>query len=211
MHFSLASTLGLAGLVAQAAGHGLVQKPATRAPGDATAAACGKTMATFYKADNTSYPEALLRANPSGLKDGYDAKKCNLYLCRGYQFADNAANVQKYKPGDVVDLEVWIRIAHEGHANVSIVDTASNAVIGAPLLSWAKGYAASTKPPVDQTKFSVKVPELGGKCTEAGACVVQWYWFGQGQTYESCIDFTVPAPAHAHGRRDNVRGRRVWQ
>ncbi len=167
MHFPL-SLLGLAALVS---GHGLIQKPATRQPGAATQAACGTTMATFYRADNTSYPEALLRANPRGLTDGYDAAKCNLWLCKGYQFADNKDKVQTYKAGDVVDLEVWIRIAHRGYANVSVVDTGKNEVIGSPLKVWASDYAASTNPPVDQTKFSVKIPELGSRCTEAGVCV----------------------------------------
>jgi hypothetical protein len=171
MQFTIASLLTLAGLAAQASAHGLVQKPATRTPGAATEAACGKTMADFYRADNTSYPEALLRANPGGLKNGYDAKKCNLWLCKGYQFADNAANVQSYKAGQVVDLQVWIRIPHKGYANVSVVDTASNSVIGTPLKSWPDNYAASPNPPADQTMFSVTIPELGGKCTEAGACV----------------------------------------
>ncbi|KAK3935148.1 hypothetical protein QBC46DRAFT_413294 [Diplogelasinospora grovesii] len=190
-------------LAMQASAHGLVLKPATREPGDATAAVCGKTMVNFYKADNTSYPEALLRANPKGLTDGYDAKKCNLWMCRGYQFADNKANVQKYKPGDVIDMEVYIRIPHKGYANVSVVDTTTNTVIGAPLIAWPDNYAATNHPPANQTKFSVKVPELGGKCTEAGICVIQWYWLGAGQTYESCVDFTVPAASSA------VRGR-AW-
>ncbi len=231
MHFSLVSLLSLAGLVAQASAHGLVKKPVTREPGQATEAACGKIMADFYRADNTSYPEALLRANPGGLKAPYDPKKCNLWLCKGYQFADNAANVQSYKAGQVLDLEVWIRIAHKGFANVSVVDTASNSVIGTPLISWPDNYAASTSPPANQTKFSITVPELGDKCTVAGACVstvfqatacspfvrlvetnargrlqvIQWYWLGQGQTYESCIDFTVAAAAD-HGHMHRMRG-----
>ena len=168
MKLTLASLLGVAALVSS---HGLVQKPATRQPGAATGTACGKTMQNFYQIDNTSYPEALLRANPGGLKDGYDAKKCNLWLCKGYQFADNSAHVQAYKPGDVIDMEVWIRIPHKGYANVSVVDTASNAVVGSPLLVWKDNYAATANPPKDQTKFSITVPELGGKCTTAGACV----------------------------------------
>ncbi|KAK0625832.1 hypothetical protein B0T14DRAFT_561795 [Immersiella caudata] len=203
----LLSFLSLAGL---AASHGLVTAPATRAPGAATAAACGQTLVTFYRADNTSYPEALLRANPNGLRDGYNAAKCNLWLCKGFQFDDNKDNVKSYKAGDVVDMEVRIRIAHRGHANVSVVDMGTNKVIGAPLKVWASDYAASTSPPVDQVKFSVKVPELAGRCTKAGECVIQWYWFGQGQTYESCIDFTVPAAAAAdpgHGHRRAVAGR----
>lgn len=171
MHFSLTAKLGLVGLAAQASAHGLVRTPATRQPGSATEAACGRTMVQFYTADGTSYPEALLRANPQGLADGFDAEQCNLWLCKGYQFDDNTANVQSYKPGDVVDMDVFIRIPHRGHANVSIVDTASNTVIGTPLKAWPDNYAASFNPPADQTKFSITMPELEGKCTEPGACV----------------------------------------
>ena len=222
MHSGLLSLLGLAGLAAQASAHGLVTKPVTRSPGQVTEEACGKIMAEFYRADNTSYPEALLRANPDGLPAPYDPENCNLWLCKGFQFDDNVANVQNYTVGQVIDMEVWIRIPHEGYANVSVVDTASNSVIGTPLLAWPDSYAGSVNPPEDQVKFSVEVPDLGDKCTKAGACVssenfvhflsfriwlgqvgliplllqvIQWYWFGQGQTYESCIDFTVSNPA----------------
>ncbi|KAK4118533.1 hypothetical protein N657DRAFT_667147 [Parathielavia appendiculata] len=211
MHLKFASLLSLAGLVPQVSAHGLVRKPATRAPGPAMEAACGRIATQFYQADNTSYPEALLRANPGGLKAPYDPGKCNLWLCKGYQFADNAANVQSYQAGQVVDLEVWIRIPHKGYANVSVVDTTSNSIIGTPLTSWPDNYAASTNPPADQTNFSIKIPELGDKCTRAGACVIQWYWFGQRQTYESCIDFTVatsaaePGYSHEHKIRGQMR------
>lgn len=164
MHFStVSSALGLASLVSA---HGVVLKPASRKPGDATTEACGRAMVNFYKQDETSYPEAFLRSNPLP-----DRNKCNLFLCKGYQFADNAANVQSYKPGDSVEYEVYIRIPHSGYANVSIVDTTTNKVLGSPLVSWASGYAASSKPPADQTKFSVKIPELGAQCTTAGVCV----------------------------------------
>lgn len=186
-------TLPVLSLAALASGHGLVTKPATRGPGDATAAVCGKKMVDFYKADNTSYPEALLRANGGKYTDpNYAPAKCNLWLCKGYQFGDNAANVQSYTPGQVVDMEVFIRIPHTGYANVSVVDVVGNKIVAGPLKNWASGYAASVNPPKDQTKFSVTIPELAGKCTNAGECAIQWYWFGQGQTYESCIDFTVP-------------------
>ena len=171
MHFSRVSLLSLAGLVTQASAHGLVREPATRAPGEAAEAACGNIMTEFYQADLTSYPESLFRANPGGLGPSYDPKKCNLWLCKGYQFADNAANVQSYTAGQVIDLDVWIRIPHSGHANVSVVDTASNSVIGEPLIAWPNNYAASANPPADQTNFSIEIPELGDKCTEAGACV----------------------------------------
>jgi hypothetical protein len=171
MLFSIATLAGMAALAAQVHGHAVVTKPAVREPSDATAAACGKLMVQFYKADNTSYPEALLRANPKGLTDGYDAKKCNLWLCKGFQFGDNSAHVYTYKPGDVVDMEVYLRIPHKGYANVSVVDTTTNTVIGSPLLSWPDNYFGTMNPPKNQTKFSVTVPDLGSKCTVPGVCV----------------------------------------
>ena len=120
--------------------------------------------------DNTSYPEALKRAN--GLADPkYDAAKCNLYLCKGFQFEDNKAGVQSYTAGQTIDMEVYIRIPHKGYANVSVVDLHTNSVIGAPLKTWADNYAASMNNPKDQTTFSVKLPELAGKCTKPGDCV----------------------------------------
>jgi hypothetical protein len=172
MHFSTATIISLATFVADVCAHGVVNKPATRKPGAATQAACGKGLVDFYNKDNTTYPEALLRAN--GLDSGYNAQKCNIWLCKGFQFDDNTANVMKYKPGDVINMEVWIRIPHKGYANVSVVDMAANKPIGGPLLKWADGYADGAvfpNLPKDQTTFSVKVPELGGQCTKPGACV----------------------------------------
>ncbi|KAK4462869.1 hypothetical protein QBC42DRAFT_325811 [Cladorrhinum samala] len=215
MHLSTFLPAVLGALVSVTSAHGVVRKPAyTRQPGAATAAACGQNLVTFYKQDETSYPEAFLRSYPRPT----DAQKCNLWLCKGYQFADNAANVQSYKAGDVIDLEVFIRIPHKGYANVSVVDTTTNKVVGTPLISWADNYAASLNPPANQVKFSVKVPTgLEEKCATAGTCVLQWHWFGQGQTYQSCIDFTVPAAAaapvvdagHEHARR-GIRGQTYY-
>jgi hypothetical protein len=83
--------LTLLALAFTALAHSLVQSLITRSPGAATAAVCGNTMVAFYKTDNTLYPEALMRASSSGLKNGYDPSKCNLYPSKGFQFADNAA------------------------------------------------------------------------------------------------------------------------
>lgn len=113
------SILSLVAVLSGVTAHGLVQSPATRQPGNVTAAACGKTMVDFYKADGTSYPEALFRANPGGLK-GFDPQRCNLYLCKGYQFGDNTASVQAYAAGQEVDYKVWIRIPHAGVSNLFV-------------------------------------------------------------------------------------------
>ena len=43
-------------------------------------------------------------------------------------------------------------------------------------------------------EFSVTIPEdLPSTCTVAGACAIQWYWYGASQTYENCVDFVIPA------------------
>jgi hypothetical protein len=158
-------------LAALAYGHGLIESPKARAPGDATSAVCGAKLVQFYKQDPTSYPEAYKRT--TNWQEGV-TPQCNMYLCRGYEFADNKANVFNYKTGDKVDIKVTIRIPHVGNANVSVVDTKANAVIGEPLKVWASGYADGAKYPnlpADQLAFSVTIPELGAKCTTPGACV----------------------------------------
>ncbi|CAL3968929.1 unnamed protein product [Diplocarpon coronariae] len=81
--------------------------------------------------------------------------------------------------------------------NVSIIKTSTNTAIGAPLISF-KSYANEKLDtlPANNTNFNVTVPsDLGSECSVAGACVMQWFWFGTGakQTYESCVDFVVPA------------------
>ncbi|KAL2201932.1 hypothetical protein CC79DRAFT_1315579 [Sarocladium strictum] len=190
---SVATLLGGPALVAA---HGLITSPETRTPGAATASICSQLMVDHYVADNTSYPEFLLRQHPKEelIADGYQPELCNFWLCKGFQFEDNVSQVKEYVPGDVIDMEAFIRIPHLGYANVSVVDTASNTIVGEPLLEWAEYADGALFPdlPANQTSFSVTVPELDNKCTTAGECVIQWYWLGQGQTYESCIDFTVP-------------------
>ncbi|KAF2791601.1 hypothetical protein K505DRAFT_248564 [Melanomma pulvis-pyrius CBS 109.77] len=201
MHFTVAALLAL---VPSVLGHGLIQSPPSRPVGSAIVANCGNGVVTQIKQDNTSHVEGLPEA---AAKDkAYQAAKCNLWLCKGLQFADNpAANVQSWTAGQVVPLKVWVRIPHEGSANVSIVDTKSNTVVGDMLKVWAKGYAPGSREsdvPADQKEFSVTIPTgLETKCAVAGDCVLQWWWYGTGakQTYESCVDFTIKAkPAVKH-------------
>lgn len=103
--------------------------------------------------------------------------------------------MQQLAVGDVVDFKAIIPIPHVGPMNVSIVDTATNTVIGDPLISFDV-YAdeALDVLPANNTAFSVKVPKVaGGACQVAGECVLQWFWFGENalQTYESCVDFVL--------------------
>jgi hypothetical protein len=211
MHFS---TAALFALIPAVLGHGLIQTPPSRPVGDAINANCGAGVVTQIKQDNTSHVEGLPEA---AAKDkAYNAALCNLWLCKGLQFADNpVANHQKWKAGDVIPLKVWLRIPHEGSANVSIVDTKKNVIIGDMLKVWSKGYAPGRSEkdvPLDQKEFSVTIPTgLEDKCATAGDCVsielitnfadkmltkyqvLQWWWYGTGakQTYESCVDFSI--------------------
>ncbi|KAF2019861.1 hypothetical protein BU24DRAFT_341883 [Aaosphaeria arxii CBS 175.79] len=196
MHFS---AVAIVALIPAVLGHGLIQSPPSRPTGATLTANCGSGVASQINSDNTSYVEAL---PPAAAKDkNYKPALCNLWLCKGLQFADNAANVQKWTAGQEVPIKVWLRIPHEGSANVSIVDTKTNTIVGDMLKVWSKGYApgrTEKDAPLDQKEFSIKVPTgLEEKCANAGDCVLQWWWFGTGakQTYESCVDFQVVKPA----------------
>lgn len=85
--------------------------------------------------------------------------------------------------------------------NVSIIDTATNKAIGAPLISFAS-YADENLAtlPANNTNFSFRMPTslAEGMCAQAGQCTMQWFWVGTQamQTYESCVDF-VMAPGGA--------------
>ncbi|KAI5863048.1 hypothetical protein GGS23DRAFT_50364 [Durotheca rogersii] len=194
----LSQLLPLAALAATASAHGLISSPTPRRPGDASVAACGRSVVNDITRDQTSHVEGLPEL--AAADAGYRADACNLWLCRGLQFGDNAANVQTYAPGQSVNVRVTLTIPHVGAANVSIVDTRSDTLVGpAPLLVWPSGYADerqfyARQTPANQTNFNVTIPQdLGGKCAVPGECVIQWWWYGTGarQTYESCIDFIV--------------------
>lgn len=118
-----------------------------------------------------------------------------LDLCRGAVFEDNADQVQTYTAGQVVAMTAILPIPHEGPMNVSIIDTATNTAIGAPLIEFAS-YADEKLAtlPANNTAFSVTMPQLAaGQCAQGGQCVMQWFWFGTNakQTYESCVDFVM--------------------
>ncbi|CZR68545.1 uncharacterized protein PAC_18444 [Phialocephala subalpina] len=193
MHFS---TLALSLLVAatEIAGHGLITKPVPRAPGAISLANCGPTVTNNIKGDETSHVEGLPEA---AINDkAFKAAECNLWLCRGLALEDSAkSSVVAYTPGQKVSMSVKITIKHHGTANVSVVNTKTNKIIGEPLLYWDK-YADErlTTMPANNTQFDFTIPTtLGSQCATAGDCVIQWWWYGTAakQTYESCIDFTV--------------------
>lgn len=195
------SILAAAGLISLANAHGYITTPKPRLPGTAMSSACGEQIYNNQKSDRAGNVQGELQIG-AGQED-YDEEACHIWLCKGYQFDDNKENVQQYSAGQTVDFVVDIIAPHTGVANVSVVDTSSNSVIGQPLKSWAKNYASTeTGITEDDTNFSITIPEnLDSKCSEAGACVLQWYWFAESidQTYESCVDFTVGGSGSGSG------------
>jgi len=177
-------------------GHGIVTGPKARAPGPAMAAVCGQQATNGMMSDQYGNIQQEVQ-NAQNSKD-FNAASCNFFLCKGFQLQDNMANVQTFSPGQTVPITAEIRAPHTGTCNVSVVDTTANAIIGQPLITFAD-YASTSHPiPANNTKFSITMPtDLGGKCTTAGDCVVQWWWDSPEakQTYESCIDFTMGGSA----------------
>ncbi|KUJ20828.1 uncharacterized protein LY89DRAFT_640681 [Mollisia scopiformis] len=158
-------------------------------------AACGASVAALVQADNTSHVEGMPEA--AAAEAGFNSTACNVFLCKGLQFADNTAQVQNFTAGQVVNMRASIPILHEGPMNVSVVNTKTNTAIGGPLISFVS-YADESLAalPANNTNFNVTIPTtLGSTCTVAGTCVLQWFWFGTAadQTYESCVDMVVAA------------------
>ncbi|KAI8623617.1 hypothetical protein F5Y19DRAFT_481532 [Xylariaceae sp. FL1651] len=104
---------------------------------------------------------------------------CNAYLCRGYQYEDNVDKVHALKAGDVLTSHIKLVAGHHpGYANVSVVDLASNVVIGDQLLYWANWPDSTSGPPRNDTDFNITIPgNLGSACDIGGKCAIQWYWW----------------------------------
>ncbi|PYH97948.1 hypothetical protein BO71DRAFT_395770 [Aspergillus ellipticus CBS 707.79] len=186
------SILALAGLVSLAQGHGFVTTPNPRLPGSAMEAACGQQVYDNQESNKYGNIQNMLQI-AEGQSD-YNAAECDIWLCKGYKFADNKDNVYSYKAGEVVDFVVDIMAPHTGTANVSVVQTSTDTVIGSPLIYWSVYASTATGVTKNETNFSVTIPDdLGDKCATAGDCVLQWWWNAASidQTYESCVDFTV--------------------
>ncbi|KAF9003087.1 hypothetical protein BDQ17DRAFT_1425601 [Cyathus striatus] len=180
----------LASTVAFVQAHGVVTTPTPRALGPAALAACGTGAYTTLES-NLYGP---IENSAKNVDSGYDADACHLFLCRGYQFSDNTDNVNNYPAGTVVDFHIDIEARHTGTANVSVVNLATQTLVGQPLFYWPV-YTNTSLSQSDwvknETDFSVTLPDLGTQCETAGSCAIQWWWFGfNGQTYESCVDFT---------------------
>ncbi|KAK3353224.1 hypothetical protein B0T25DRAFT_518336 [Lasiosphaeria hispida] len=170
--------------------HGNITSPPARLPGPAMLAACGQTAVNTVLGDGTIALEEVKASSAL----------CKVDLCRGAVFEDNINRVQLFTPGQVVVVTVALPIPHEGPANVSIVQTATNQIVGDMLLvfdTYADEKLAEL--PANNTAFGVTLPSgkageaVAAACPTAGSCVLQWWWLGTGakQTYESCVDFVL--------------------
>lgn len=189
-------------LVAAVSAHGNIVTPEPRQPGPAMVAACGQANVDAVIADPSMPLENFRNTPPTcELVPLVEDDHCpltrlgRLDLCRGATFEDNVARVQTFTAGQQVPITVDLPIPHEGPCNVSVVDTRTNTVVGAPLIEFAT-YADENlaQLPPNNTAFSVVMPQMQpGQCAQAGECTMQWFWFGTNaqQTYESCIDFVM--------------------
>ncbi|KAF9041917.1 hypothetical protein BDZ89DRAFT_1034730 [Hymenopellis radicata] len=199
---TVVSASALVLLAGQALGHGKITSPPPRSDtvGDAFGAACGTQLLSVVTSDPYGNIEGEEQITSS-------SSSCNLWICKGYQFDDNAAFVQSYTAGQVIDMEVEIRAPHTGYANVSIVSTSTNTIIGDTLISWDDYASTATGVTSDETSFSITMPDLGSQCATAGDCVIQWFWYappGVDQTYEDCIDFVMDGSGSGSGSSSSV-------
>ncbi|KAH7418588.1 hypothetical protein BKA64DRAFT_539805, partial [Cadophora sp. MPI-SDFR-AT-0126] len=172
--------------------HGIVTSPPTRSVGPVMKSLCGQQI--FNNLQSNAYgPIEQLAQIGSSQKD-FNASACDLSLCKGLQFEDNASadKVQRYTPGQVVQMKVDIQAKHTGTCNVSVVETGGNKMISGELASFAVYASTATEIPKNQTEFEVTMPDVKAQCGEAGKCVLQWWWDSKEakQTYMSCVDFT---------------------
>lgn len=100
-----------------------------------------------------------------------------------------------FRPGQIVPMKIELSILHGGPANVSIVKTATNTLIGPPLILF-DDYGNRDLPalPPNNTDFAVTMPTnlADTDCRVAGDCALQWFWSTiDNQTYVGCSDFIL--------------------
>ncbi|KAH6842613.1 hypothetical protein B0I37DRAFT_382381 [Chaetomium sp. MPI-CAGE-AT-0009] len=180
----------LASLLPLVAAHGFLSSPPARRPGPAYRATCGDQPFYQQSSDINGNVQGIQQVVGNGASED-----CNLWLCKGFLLEDNPDQVQTYSLGQTIDIAVNIAAPHTGYANVSVVKTSTNTMIGNPLIEF-QNYASNAGMAANNTAFSVTLPEtLGGDCTTPGDCVLQWFWDAPDidQTYEACADFVVAA------------------
>lgn len=192
MKYSSSVLLAGYGLINTVASHGFLTSPQPRLAGAAMKTTCGEQLFSQQTSDNYGNIQGMLQVAAN--QADYDEAACNIWQCKGFKYADNTANVQSWTAGQSVDFKFDVRAPHTGYANVSIVNTATNSIIGDQLLYYSDFGDNSKSIPANETSFSITIPsDIGDTCSTAGACVVQHFWNAASidQTYESCVDFVV--------------------
>lgn len=180
--------------------HGYFVSPPAREPGPAFTRDCGEQAYNMWSGDINGNVQTLLQIAAN--QPDFKPKRCTVWKCKGMKWVDNKANVQSYTAGQTVPMEFNIAAPHDGHANVSIIALRDDTILET-LKTWDE-YALTSRPSVEsEQKFSVKIPDLGGKCTKPGQCAIQMFWDAPSidQTYESCIDFKMGG---GNGKRDET-------
>jgi len=182
--------LCLSTLTTLVSAHGIVTQPPSRVVGSAMKDACGQQVTNNLQSNAYGDIQQLVQI---GAQQKDFTSACDVSLCKGLQFADNSANIQTFSPGQIVSMKVDIQAKHTGTANVSVVDTGSNKVVGSMLLVFPVYASTSTEIPKNQTMFNVTMPDVSSQCAVAGNCVLQWWWDSResDQTYMSCVDFKM--------------------
>ncbi|OAK93491.1 hypothetical protein IQ06DRAFT_95050 [Phaeosphaeriaceae sp. SRC1lsM3a] len=185
---SYTAAIAVAGFASSVAAHGFISSPTPRQPGQGLKAACGDQVFNQQSSDKYGNVQGALQNLQGSHPD------CRMWHCKGVPFED-AGEVFSYTAGQKIPMTVEIRAPHDGVANVSIVKTSSDTVIGQPLISWDK-YALTSTPlsaHPEWTSFDITMPDVSADCAKAGDCVIQWFWDAPSidQTYESCIDFKM--------------------
>lgn len=97
--------------------------------------------------------------------------------------------------GPLISFDVY---ADEALPELPANNTQFSITIPASLGSAAAGakhrrVAAAAAADTNGTTLATAAAAAEGDCTQAGDCVLQWFWFGTNakQTYESCVDFVM--------------------
>ncbi|TDZ60860.1 hypothetical protein CTRI78_v004590 [Colletotrichum trifolii] len=179
----------VAALATGVMGHAVVQTPEPRTTGPKQEELCGTAVTNNLDSDLAGPIENALKVADADFK-------CNIFLCRGYQFEDNAEYVRNVTAGEVIPFHIDLVAGHRpGHANISVIDLANNTIIDEPLLTWAD-WPTENPDPLADTDFNITIPDtLAEACDVGGKCAIQWFWYAETnkQTYESCIDFAIVA------------------
>lgn len=176
------SVFAFAALVATVAAQGGITSPQIRKAGDHFKDACGDNAYKALKGD-PNHPTKDLTSAAHG-DPTYNSTSCNFSLCNGIPFKDNEANVVKLCPGKQVPVKYDVKTAQPGSADMSIIDTTTNKVIGQPL----KKFDSFGKDTGVQS-WNIDMVDTQDKCSKPGDCVLQFVWKSNDKTFNSCVDF----------------------